>query len=266
MKEALQAILMKIADRVAATLPQPLPGRAALERCKLVSHRGEHDNIHVHENTLAAFAAARSAGVWGIEFDIRWTADLVPVVVHDPDGRRVFGDATPIGTLDFAELRTRLPLVPTLEEVVETFGGNIHLMIELKAEHYPKPDRQETILETLLAHLEPMRHYHFLALDPDMFRHVTFAPPATCLPVAEFNVSALSHLSLASGYGGLTGHYLLLGNALLGRHASAGQSIGTGHIGSRNALFRELNRGVEWIFSNDAVAMQRLLERFRPGR
>ena len=29
-----------------------------------------------------------------------------------------------------------------------------------------------------------------------------------------------------------------------------------GFIHSRNALFRELNRGVEWIFSNEAVRMQ----------
>ena len=152
-----------------------------------------------------------------------------------------------------------LPAVPSLAELVKEFGGNTHLMLEIKDEPYPEPARQQAILESTLQGLAPIQDYHFLALDPALFRHVAFAPSDCCLPVAEFNVAALSKCSLDSGYGGLTGHYLLLTNALKRRHEAAGQRIGTGHIGSRNALFREINRGVEWIFSNDAVAMQQLL-------
>jgi len=32
--------------------------------------------------------------------------------------------------------------------------------------------------------------------------------------------------------------------------------VGTAYIKSRNSLFRELNRGVEWIFSNNAIEIQ----------
>jgi glycerophosphoryl diester phosphodiesterase len=56
----------------------------------------------------------------------------------------------------------------------------------------------------------------------------------------------------------VAGHYLFLTNALMIKHRKRKQRIGTGFIDSRNALFRELNRGVDWIFSNKAVAMQRL--------
>jgi len=38
-----------------------------------------------------------------------------------------------------------------------------------------------------------------------------------------------------------------------------GQSIGTGYICSKNCLIRELNRGVKWIFSNNAVELQGIL-------
>jgi glycerophosphoryl diester phosphodiesterase len=261
-KEALQNLLMHLVDSVTAALPQPTPSRDALRRCKLISHRGEHDNRSVLENTLPAFAAARDAGVWGIECDIRWTADLVPVIAHDPDGRRVFGDDAVIGELTFDALRDRLPQVPSLAELVAEFGGHTHLMLEIKAEPYPEPERQTASLAEHLAALVPGEDYHFLALDPDLFRYVDFVPSAACLPVAEFNVSALSRRALERGYGGLTGHYLLLTDGVRRRHETAGQRIGTGHIGSRNALFREINRDVEWIFSNDAVTMQRLLERY----
>lgn len=260
MKESLQNLLMGATDTLFSAIPRKRPPRELLQRCKLISHRGEHDNRLVFENTLQAFETAREAGVWGIECDLRWTADLTPVVVHDPDGGRVFGDRRPIRELTFAQLRRKLPLIPSLAEVVAAYGGNTHLMIEIKTEPLIQLQRQKLIIEELLRDLDPVRDYHFLALDPGLFQLVDFAPPAACLPVAEFNVAALSQLSLAAGYSGLAGHYLLLTSALKSRHEAAGQRIGVGHIGSRNALFRELNRGVEWIFSNDAVAMQQLLD------
>jgi glycerophosphoryl diester phosphodiesterase len=259
-KETLQNLLMGATDTLFSAIPQRQPPRVSLQRCKLISHRGEHDNKTVFENTLAAFRAAREAGVWGIECDIRWTADLVPVVVHDPDGGRVFGDPAPIRELTFAQLRRRLPSIPSLEELLSDYGGYIHLMLEIKAEPLIQPRRQKEILAELLRDLDPVGDYHFLALNPDLFHRVDFAPRCSCIPVAEFNISALSEHSLASGYGGLAGHYVLLTSALKWRHEAAGQRVGVGHIGSRNALFRELNRGVEWIFSNNAVAMQRLLD------
>jgi glycerophosphoryl diester phosphodiesterase len=260
-KELFQDLLMHAVDAVTAVIPQPAPDETSLRACKLVAHRGEHDNHSIFENTLPAFAAARDAGVWGIECDIRWTRDLVPVVMHDADGERVFGEPVVVGDLRLGELNDSLPAVPSLEELVADFGGTIHLMLEIKADAYPEPETQRAILADTLAGLEPVRDYHFLALDPTLFQHANFAPPAAMLPVAEFNVAELSRLSLSSGYGGLTGHYRLLGNRLKRRHEAAGQKIGTGHIGSRNALFRELNRGVEWIFSNDAVEMQALRDR-----
>jgi glycerophosphoryl diester phosphodiesterase len=42
----------------------------------------------------------------------------------------------------------------------------------------------------------------------------------------------------------------------LKKHQTQNQRIGTGYIHSKNCLFRELNRGVEWIFSNHAVKLQ----------
>jgi glycerophosphoryl diester phosphodiesterase len=126
-------IAMTVVDSMMAVIPRPVPERAALERCKIISHRGEHDNKRVMENTLQAFDRARSAGVWGLECDIRWTADLVPVICHDPSPARVFGVATPLNSLTFDQLHIQVPDIPRLEDVLRRFGGNTHLMLELKA-------------------------------------------------------------------------------------------------------------------------------------
>ena len=260
--QSLQDIAMTGVDWLMAAIPRRVPDRQALERCKIISHRGEHDNIRVMENTLRAYETARGAGVWGIEGDIRWTADLVPVICHDDSPGRVFGLSTPLSCLSFGELRARVPLIPTLEEVISTFGGNTHLMLELKAEPWPQPARQNEILHALLAPLVAGRDYHMLALDPDLFERVDFVPAHCLFPVAETNVAALSRLSIERAYGGLGGHYLLLTNRLRQRHEAAGQRLGTGFPGTKNCLFRELNRGIEWIFSNKAVTLQAVRDHY----
>jgi glycerophosphoryl diester phosphodiesterase len=61
---------------------------------------------------------------------------------------------------------------------------------------------------------------------------------------------------IQKNYGGILAHYLILSDTLLRRHQKLGHHTGTGYIGSRNCLFRELNRQVEWLFSNNATEIQ----------
>lgn len=256
---SLQDIAMSLVDSVTAAVPAPVPSQDALARCKLISHRGEHDNCSTMENTLEAFDSARAAGVWGIECDIRFTSDLVPVICHDQCGTRVFGMTTPVRELSFAQLRAAAPQIPSLEEVIDQHGKDMHLMLELKEEPWPQPKAQRERLESALSALDPIDDFHFLALNPDLFARVDFIPNRACMPVAEMNVSKLSRITLERGYAGLGGHYLLLGRRLFERHSAQGQRLGIGFPGSRNALFQQLNRGIEWVFSNDAVEMQSVI-------
>jgi glycerophosphoryl diester phosphodiesterase len=262
MRDWLQNAAMKAADRLAAGKPQSIPSQAALRDCKIIAHRGEHDNLCVTENTLHAFDTAREKGVWGIECDIRWTADLVPVINHDPCGRRLFGNPAKVNQLTFAELRSRMPQIPSLEELLREFGGNTHLMLEIKAEHYPQRQQQKVILQALLSKFTPGRDYHFLGLAPQLFENVDFVERKFCFVVSQLNVASLSRATIEGQYGGLHGHFLLLNDRVKRRHELAGQRIGTGFISSENCLFRELNRGVEWIFSNDAVKVKAIRDRY----
>ncbi|RLQ22655.1 glycerophosphodiester phosphodiesterase [Seongchinamella sediminis] len=256
MKALLQGLAMDLVDAVMALIPRAVPPAAALRSCKIVSHRGEHDNRRVMENTLLAFDNARAAGVWGIECDVRWTRDQVPVICHDASAARVFGRPLLIASLSFRELREQLPAIPSLEEVVARYSGNTHLMLELKCLSPQHLAQQRQTLAAILGKVSAGEDYHVLALDPGLFTLVDFLDPGVLLPVAETNVRTLSELSLQRAYGGLAGHYLLLGEGLRRRHLAAGQHIGTGFPRSRNCLCREINRGVEWVFSNHAVYLQ----------
>ena len=255
-----EKLFHRIVDDLYAWWPQPRPSSLQLRSAKIVSHRGEHLDGHVRENTLAAFDRAVESGVWGIEFDIRWTRDLRPVVCHDANLQRVFGISLEIGDTSLAELRTACPLVPTLEEVVQRYGRRVHLMAEIKEEVYPEPERQNRILREIFQALRPQTDFHVLSLSIRMFDVIDFVPKTVCMPVAQLNLSRLSRLAARERMAAVAGHYLFVTSETIRRHHALGQKVATGYIGSQNCLFREINRGVDWIFSNHGAAVQAILD------
>ena len=257
----LESRLMQICDLIIAVIPQQAPSLEKLGKCKIISHRGQHDNIEVFENTLTAFdQALKTDGIWGIELDFRWTKDLHPVVSHDSDLQRLFGSNLRISETTLSELKQRCPHVPTLEEVLLHYGGKLHLMVEAKEEFYPHPEIQNQILKELFEPLQPRKDFHLLSLVPELLSLVNFVDTSAKLLVAVFNANYLSKISLKEKYAGLGGHYLLLSNKLVQQHLDCGQKIGVGYPRSKNNLFREINRGVEWIFCDDAVGVSKILQ------
>lgn len=260
MEKSVEGIFHCLVDSVCRRWPRPMPPTHLLKHCRIISHRGEHDNHNRFENTLPAFDAAAMAGVWGIELDVRWTRDLVPVVFHDPDTRRLFKGDTRIGHEMLDTIKIRYPQIPTLSEVIDRHGGRLHMMVEIKVETYPKPSVQSRRLKKLLAHLAPATDFHLISLHPRMFDHFSFLPAKAFVPVARIRIDRFSRLAGAHGWGGIAGHYLMATKSVLDRHHQIGQRVGTGFADSRRCLFREVARGVDWIFSNRAVDMQAICE------
>jgi glycerophosphoryl diester phosphodiesterase len=107
-------------------------------KAKIVAHRGA--NREAPENTLEAFSRALEVGVHGIELDIQFTRDRIPVVHHDPVLR---ASGSPIAALTLGEIRDQAP-APTLDEVLELVAERCHLYIEIKA-----PAAVESVVERL---------------------------------------------------------------------------------------------------------------------
>lgn len=102
------------------------------------AHRGLHGD-GVPENSLAAFSAAVSAG-YGIELDVQLSHDGEVMVFHDYTLTRMTGDERKLSELSAAELSAlRLAeteqKIPTFAEVLETVGGRVPLLVELKGEN-----------------------------------------------------------------------------------------------------------------------------------
>ncbi len=257
--DSTERMLCKTADLLFSGYPQPLPDKKRLINCKIISHRGEHDNRYVFENTLKAFDIALENGIFGIEFDLRWTKDLKPVVFHDSNTNRLFKKNLSINEVSFSDLIASIPEIPSLAETILRYGKKLHLMVEMKEEFYPEPVYQTGVLKDLFSALEPVKDYHLISLSPGIFNIIDFVPETAFLPVARFNIGRISEIAIRNNYGGIAGHYLLISDSMFKKHTDKNQKIGTGFIGSRNSLFRELNRGAEWIFSNNAAKLQAIL-------
>lgn len=253
--------LLTVSDGIFSVLPRKIPEQVQLKNCRLVSHRGERDGIKVFENTFAAFDPVLEHGIWGIEFDIRWTQDLVPVVIHDDNALRVFGKNFNIAQHTWQACQSSVPEIPSLEALIARYGKRCHLMIELKHEIYPQPEQQKQILKQLLAPLTPSEDFHIIALDTELFTHVDFLPPSALLPVSTTNAKRLSALSLEHHWEGITGHYLFMSESLITRHKQVKQKVGSGFANSEKVLFREINKNVDWIFSNQALKMHALIQK-----
>ena len=204
----MKLVAQQLVDTWFLLLPCRRPSLQVIQNCKIISHRGEHDNRQVRENTMAAFAPVAAAGGWGIELDVRWTRDLQPVVIHDSNAARVFGIDLEVAAVDLHELQQQVPEIPTLEEVVARFGGNTHLMVELKRDELGAVADRVDRLREIFAGLIAGEDYHFLALQIDLFELAEFAGDQACLPVAELNLGAFSREVLTRDMAGVCGQYL----------------------------------------------------------
>ncbi|KTC84696.1 glycerophosphodiester phosphodiesterase [Legionella drozanskii] len=253
--------LEKSVDYFFSFLPQKQPDCFKISDTCLIAHRGAHNSKnHIIENTDAAFAAALDLGCWGIELDLRATADGVLVVNHDPTLKRLWGKNVAIKDLSFNQLRQLVPEILTLAEVVVRYGKRLHLFIELK-----EPLGAEESLYHDLKLLTPCVDYHLLSLSEPIFASLkSFLPESLLLVAVHNNVSQFLNLCLQKKYGGVLGHYLLFNNNKIERLRSAKKRVGVGMIDSKFSLYRELNRGVQWIFSNNVSLLAQSLEELKP--
>lgn len=101
------------------------------------SHRGYHRGP-LQENTLEAFREAKVLGAKMCECDVQFSRDLVPVIFHDPDLKRIGNQITLTRNLSFAELKTAA-MVCSLEEMLNDTAGPDYFNIELKATEINDP-------------------------------------------------------------------------------------------------------------------------------
>jgi glycerophosphoryl diester phosphodiesterase len=122
----------------------PAPGSGPPE---IIGHRGYPDRFP--ENTLPSLEGALEAGCRSLEWDVKVTADGVPVLFHDETLERTTDGEGPLAERTLGELREldagawfhprfRGTRIPTLREALEAVAGRVERIYpEVKAARSP---------------------------------------------------------------------------------------------------------------------------------
>ena len=103
---------------------------------KVVAHRGYAAKYL--ENTLEALSEAVKAGATMVEFDVQFTKDLTPIMLHDDNFKRTMGLDLSVFEITQRELQDKLELkqISEVEDVVVWLKANpgVKAFVELKQE------------------------------------------------------------------------------------------------------------------------------------
>ena len=103
---------------------------------KVVAHRGYAAKYL--ENTLEALSEAVKAGATMVEFDVQFTKDLTPIMLHDDNFKRTMGLDLSVFEITQRELQDKLELkqISEVEDVVAWLKANpgVKAFVELKQE------------------------------------------------------------------------------------------------------------------------------------
>ncbi|XP_030637681.1 glycerophosphodiester phosphodiesterase 1 isoform X1 [Chanos chanos] len=169
------------------------PPKLPASGVSVVAHRGGgHD---APENTIAAIRAASENGATGVELDLEFTADGIPILMHDESVDRTTNGSGPLSKLSFSELRKldaaakhrlsdkfRGEKVPTLQEAVEEC---IKLQLTIYFDVKGHPDESASVFKELykkhpvlyntsiVCSFEPKVIYRVRQADPDIVTALT---------------------------------------------------------------------------------------------
>ncbi len=99
-----------------------------------IGHRGAR--AYEPENTLRSFQKAIELGVDAVELDVRKTKDNEIVVIHNADVNKTTDGSGLVSDFTLEEIKRFVTengeKVPTLEEVLDSVGKRVNVLVELK--------------------------------------------------------------------------------------------------------------------------------------
>ena len=223
----------------------------------LLGHRGAGGEAP--ENTWPAFELAKKAGLHGFELDVALTRDQVPAVVHDLTLKRVAGAEIAVHDLAWKDLarieagghfdpRFSDERIPRLEDVLDHFGGDLILDLELKG--YPWSGGVEEVVIKLVRERDLCDRVIVSSFNPLVIRKVQALAPELR---TGFNYLSDSILHLRRAWFGLFGR-------TFSKHPQPRQA-------TRRYIARQRRRGI-WVIpwgANEPEEIRRLLREGADG-
>lgn len=248
------------------------------DRTLNIAHRGA--SAAAPPNTLAAFKKAVELGADGIEFDVHFSADGVPVVIHDftvdatTDGSGRVADLT-LAQLKQLDAGTRFDpaftgeRIPTLDEVLEAvrgrrgWGGELLLNVELKTTS-PGDNGLERAVITLVEQHSLSRRVLFSSFNPFSLRRAKRIAPH--IPVGLLYDQGLSlplrraWLAFLAPHEARHPHYKMVDVRYMAWARRRGYRVNTWTVDDPAEMRRLVGLGVNGIITNVPDVLRSVLE------
>ncbi len=236
-----------------------------------IAHRGA--SAVAPQNTLTAFEMAAELGADGIEFDVRLCADGVPVVIHEPIVDATTDGSGSVSRMGLAQLK-RLdagswfdPLfagerIPTLEEVLATFGHRLLLNIELKSGPLNKGlERAVVVLveryglggRVLISSFSPLALRRVQLIAP----HI---PTGLLYGLKSLPIFGLAGLILPKDCAAFHPHYEIVGESHIAKAHRRGIRMQTWTVDEPSVMRSLIAWGVDGIITNRPDVLRDVLE------
>ena len=224
------------------------------------------------ENTLAAFESALDAAADAVEFDVRLTADGVPVVIHDAAVDRTTEGTGIVRSMTVAEVK-RLRIaggheIPTLEEALAFLSGRGMVDIEIKnipGEPDFDPDEEPVVDatlrtlqrtgfvgEVLISSFNPASIARSRAIEPGV--------PTGLLAIEQAEAHAALDAARAGGHGWAlpaSRSLLAAGPQVVADAHAAGMALGTWVVDDPEVAVLLFGWGVDAVATNEPRAVLR---------
>ena len=248
------------------------------DRTLNIAHRGA--SAAAPPNTLAAFKKAVELGADGIEFDVHFSADGVPVVIHDftvdatTDGSGRVADLT-LAQLKQLDAGTRFDpaftgeRIPTLDEVLEAVSGRrgwrgeLLLNVELKTTS-PGDNGLERAVITLVEQHSLSRRVLFSSFNPFSLRRAKKIAPH--IPVGLLYDQGLSlplrraWLAFLAPHEARHPHYKMVDARYMAWARRRGYRVNTWTVDDPAEMRRLVGLGVNGIITNVPDVLRSVLE------
>ena len=213
----------------------------------IIGHRGA--SAVAPENTITAFRSAIHAGADGIEFDVRLSADGIPVVIHDDTLSRTHGLRRRVADLTGHELDELG--VPSLRDLFELMSGNEMLLcLEIKGSSAELAERC----------CELVREFSFEertiveCFDLNVLKLVDLKTAALFEP-RIYPDKYIVDRALAVGASVLALHHRLAKAPLVEKAKLAGLRVVVWTVDDRAWISRARSLGIEALITNDPATM-----------
>ncbi len=218
-----------------------------MQKPLIYGHRGA--SADAPENTLEAYALARTQGADGVELDVRRSSDDALVVHHDAD----VADGRVIGATAYADLPRS---IPTLAEALDTCMG---MVVNVEIKNIPgESDFDDTcsLADAVVALLREredrdevvVSSFHLATID----RVKALAPGIATGFLTVVEPTAIDCIRLASGRGhdAVHPHHMFVDTDLVDAAHAAGLAVNTWTVDEPDSIRQLADLGVDGIVTN----------------